>query len=157
MVLTDPPAATQPANQYDIEQVTESGRLASVAALIASAFGLDRAWVGRTFAAASTLNAPGVRYFLATHDGQPWSTLTTTRTGSLVGIWSMATAPQHQRRGAGRAIIEATLEAHCAQGVGAFYLVATPAGKPLYDALGFTTLDDLAIWVAGESAQFGRQ
>ncbi|MBV9597111.1 MAG: GNAT family N-acetyltransferase [Chloroflexi bacterium] len=66
----------------------------------------------------------------------------------------MATAPEHQRRGAGRAVLQAALDYHHAQGADAFYLVATPAGKSLYDAVGFETVDDLAIWVTGHSAQF---
>ncbi|MBV9599351.1 MAG: GNAT family N-acetyltransferase [Chloroflexi bacterium] len=155
MVLTDLPAVTAGrTDAFAVETVADPTRLAHVADLVAAGFGLDRDWVGRVFAAPSLLNAPGVTYFLASHAGEPYSTVTTTGTQGMVGIWSMATAPEHQRRGAGRAVLQAALDHHLAHGADAFYLVATPAGKPLYDAVGFETVDDLAIWVTSHSAQF---
>jgi len=39
-------------------------------------------------------------------------------------------------------------------GSGAFWLIATAAGKPLYDNLGFKTVDELSIWLVGKSSQF---
>jgi hypothetical protein len=43
---------------------------------------------------------------------------------------------------------------HARRGAKTFYLIATAAGKPLYDSLGFKTVDELSIWLAGESSQF---
>jgi GNAT superfamily N-acetyltransferase len=104
----------------------------------------------RTFAAPSLLNAPGVRYFLATKDGEPCSTVMTTAGMGPVGIWNMATAPGRQRQGAGRAVLHAAMEHHRAQGGNSFYLIATAAGKSaIYDATGFTTVDDIVIWTGG--------
>jgi GNAT superfamily N-acetyltransferase len=66
----------------------------------------------------------------------------------------MATAPARQRQGAGRALLEAVLRRHRADGNSRFYLIATPAGRPLYEALGFQTVDDLTLYIAGHSEQF---
>lgn len=33
------------------------------------------------------------------------------------------------------------------------YLIATAAGKPLYDKLGFKTVEELSIWLIGESSE----
>jgi hypothetical protein len=41
-----------------------------------------------------------------------------------------------------------------ADGVRVGLLGATPAGKPLYDATGWTTLEDWQIFTNRESAQF---
>jgi hypothetical protein len=43
---------------------------------------------------------------------------------------------------------------HLKRGAETFYLIATAAGKPLYDDLGFETVDELSIWLVGESSQF---
>jgi GNAT superfamily N-acetyltransferase len=100
-------------------------------------------------------NAMAARFWLASRDGEPYSTVTTVQSDhAAVGIWSMATAPARQRQGAGRAVLESVLERHRADGTSCFYLIATPAGEPLYDAIGFTTIDDLCVYVAGESHQF---
>jgi GNAT superfamily N-acetyltransferase len=66
-------------------------------------------------------------------------------------LMSMGTAADRQRQGAGRAVLEAAIAQHRAE---AFYLVATESGKPLYDAVGFETIDELAVWVVGQSEQF---
>ena len=82
------------------------------------------------------------------------STVTTTSGGKVVGIWSMATAPEHQRQGAGRATLAAVMAHHRQRGAGLFYLGATPVGKALYEGAGFRTVEETPIWVAGQSAQF---
>ena len=46
------------------------------------------------------------------------------------------------------------MQRHQLQGNTRFYLIATPAGKPLYNALGFRTVDDLRLFIAGHSEQF---
>jgi GNAT superfamily N-acetyltransferase len=155
MVLTAP-AAQAIEHGFVVQRVSDTARLSVVADLVASAFSLDRMWVGRTFVSESLLEPPSVSFFLASKDDEPCSAVTTTctRTG-VVGIWSMATAPERQRRGAGRAVLRAAVAHHLRQGAEAFYLIATPAGKPLYDSFGFTTVDEFPVWVAGESEQFG--
>jgi len=122
--------------------------------LVASAFALDRAWVDRTFASAALLDAPALGFYVAYRGDVPMSGVTTTGAGRLVGIWSMSTPPDKQRQGAGQAVLLAAMRDHVKRGAQTFYLVATPAGKPLYDRLGFETIDQLSIWLAGESSQF---
>jgi GNAT superfamily N-acetyltransferase len=156
MLLMGAPATVVPTGAFSIEHVADPRRLACAADLVASAFGLDRAWVGDTFATPSLLNAPAVHYFLATKDGEPYSTVMTTVGKGPVGIWNMATAPERQREGAGRAVLHAAIEHHRAQGKNSFYLIATSAGKPLYDASGFKMVDELAIRIAGHSESFAR-
>jgi GNAT superfamily N-acetyltransferase len=156
MVLPATALGTSSAD-FAIERVTDSAGMAVVADLVASAFELDRTWCGRTFVAPSLLGAPGVEFFIARRGDEAMSTVTTTGTGDTIGIWSMATPPQKQRQGAGRAALLAAMGYHRNRGAETFYLCATAAGKPLYDNLGFKTVDDLAIWVVGHSEQFAAQ
>jgi len=119
--------------------------------MVPSAAGGELAQVARTFAAPSLLQAPGVEFWAATADGEPYSTLTCLRHHGPVGIWSMGTLPEHERKGAGRELLHGAVRQHLGDG---FYLIATPPGKPLYDAVGFTTIDEIAIWTLRHSEQF---
>ncbi len=77
----------------------------------------------------------------------------TSGVGSTVGIWTMSTPPEKQRQGAGQAVLRAAMQDHAKRGAETFYLIATAAGKPLYDKLGFSTVDELSIWLVGEPSQ----
>ena len=134
---------------YTVQRVSDEKGLGDVADLVSAAFALDRDWVGRTFCSAALLPAQAVSFFLASKDGEPYSAVTTTASGADVGIWSMATAPNHLRQGAGRAALLAAIEHHRGLGATTFYLIATPSGKPLYDSLGFKTVDEFPMWVKG--------
>jgi predicted N-acetyltransferase YhbS len=65
----------------------------------------------------------------------------------------MATPPEHQGKGMGRALLTRIIERLRHEGVGRFYLFATDAGFPLYTSLGFVTLAEDAAWVKGHSTQ----
>jgi N-acetylglutamate synthase len=148
MVLTAGAAFPQKSG-YTVQRVSDEKALGDVADLVAAAFALDREWVGRTFCSAALLPAQAVSFFLASKDGEPYSAVTTTASGADVGIWSMATSPNHLRQGAGRAALVAAIEHHRGLGATTFYLIATPSGKPLYDSLGFKTVEEFPMWVKG--------
>jgi GNAT acetyltransferase-like protein len=147
-------ALPAPSSDFAVERVTDPAGMAVFSSLSASAFGLDRMWNDRTFGSPSLLEAPGFEVFIARRGDEPMSAVATTGTHVTIGIWSMSTPPEKQRQGAGRAVLLAAMDYHRKRGAVTFYLIATPAGKPLYDSLGFKTVDDIAIWVVGHSSQF---
>jgi GNAT superfamily N-acetyltransferase len=151
MALTISSAAAQPAG-FAVDRVDDVKGLALVTGLVADAFEQDRQWVGRTFCAPALLDSRAFDFFLASKDGEPYSAVTTSAEGTTVGIWSMATPENRRRQGAGRAALLAAIEHHRRLGATTFYLIATPAGKPLYDSVGFTTVEDFPIWVYQPSA-----
>ena len=65
----------------------------------------------------------------------------------------MATPPEHQRKGLGRALLTRVIEDYRRRGVERFHLGATEAGRPLYASLGFETIAQLSAWVLGDSSQ----
>jgi hypothetical protein len=140
-------------SDFVCQRITAVHEMPAFGELVAAAFSLDKAWVNRTFASAALLDAPALNFFVAYRRDLPISGVTTTGAGRLVGIWSMSTPPDKQRQGAGQAILIAAMQDHIKRGAETFYLVATAAGKPLYDKLGFETIDELSIWLAGESSQ----
>lgn len=100
---------------------------------------LERAWD------ATLLDALDLDVFLARRGSEPLSCVFTTRTGSAIGLWAMATAPAHQRQGAGRLLLSQVLSC-CGGRADYFYLFATSAGRRLYESLGFAVVDEAANW-----------
>jgi hypothetical protein len=148
------PLPAAPASDFVIKRITEPREMAIFGDLAASAFAMDRAWVDRTFAGASLLDSPELAFHVAYRGDVPMSGVCSSGAGRTVGIWTMSTPPDKQRQGAGRAVLAAAMRDHMKRGAETFYLIATPAGKPLYDSLGFETVDDLSVWLVGESTQF---
>jgi GNAT superfamily N-acetyltransferase len=114
--------------------------------LAAAAFGLPREIVARcwdvTLAPTSTAQT-----FIAWDGGEPMSAVTLSRHGTTVGVWTMATPPERQGQGWGRALLTQVLDTCRREGVDRAYLYATPAGAPLYRSIGFATVADLPVWV----------
>ena len=139
--------------RYHVARVATPEDLGEVCRLAADAFGLPIDSVARVLDPGK-LAAPDVDFFLTRREGQPVSTVLTTGSGEVIGIWNMGTPPEYQRQGAGRATLEAAMAYHRERGARLFYLGATPAGKPLYERAGFRTLEETPVWVAGRSVQF---
>jgi GNAT superfamily N-acetyltransferase len=58
----------------------------------------------------------------------------------------MATPARFERRGYGRAVLGHALADAAADGLGVALLGATTAGRPLYDATGWTTLEEWDLY-----------
>src|SRR6266404_577991 len=142
-----------PASEFVTKRATEAREMSIFGELAASAFALDKAWLDRTYADAALLDAPALGFYITYRRDVPMSAVCTSGAGSTVGIWTMSTPPEKQRQGAGRAVLVAAMQDHLKRGADTFYLIATAAGKPLYDSLGFKTVDELSIWLVGESTQ----
>lgn len=152
-LMTYQPNGSQPAaTTYQVEQVADEAGLRAANRVLADAFAIPLAATDRAVGP-ELLDGPGWALFLARQDGRPVSTVATIRTGNTVGVWSMGTAPEQQRRGAGRALLEEVIVRHRQAGATSFYLLATEAGKPLYRSIGFRTLDEAVVWVLGHAAE----
>ncbi|MGD8377797.1 MAG: GNAT family N-acetyltransferase [Acidobacteriota bacterium] len=135
-----------------ISRATAPEDLRDSASVLARAFGMPEDSVTRTVTQ-STVNLPGFRVSLARRGGEALSTVTVTRHGSVAGIWAMGTAPEAQGKGVGKALLSTVMAEEKDRGVEAFFLGATPAGKPLYDRLGYRTVAELQAWVRGVTTQ----
>ena len=94
----------------------------------------------------TVLGVPGLDIFLACAGAEPVSALATTVNGGYIGIWAMATSPPCQRRGYGHAALCFALDYHQGRAE-RFYLTASDAGRPLYEGLGFTTVEESPTWL----------
>ena len=120
--------------------------------LVAAAFDLPRASVANALDASLT-EVAGAEVYVALHDNAPMSAVTVTRAGSTAGVWCMATPPEHQGKGMGRALLTRVIDHFQRQGVDRFFLLATPAGRPLYESIGFDLVADCPAWVLDPSGQ----
>lgn len=103
------------------------------AAILADDWGDRRSWF--VFAVAH----PGCRVVVAEDGaGRVVGTGVTTVNGNAAWIGTIWVATSARGRGLGRALTEATIEAAEAAGCRTLILVATDAGRPLYERLGFT-------------------
>ncbi len=146
LMVYRPANAPQCTNSFEMVRVKEENHVPPANLVAALGFGLDPDMVNRTFAP-PYIHGPGVDLFLARQEGTAVSSVQTVRAGEIVGIWAMATVPHHQRKGAGTALLNHAMAYHCEQGAGLFYLVATPAGRPLYEKIGFRTVSEAAVWL----------
>jgi GNAT superfamily N-acetyltransferase len=87
------------------------------------------------------LSIPGWQTWLAYRDGEPAAACCTFDDGATLGIYWLATLPEHRSHGLGRAVMRAALGS-CARRPAV--LVATKAGRPLYSSLGFRTVTEAA-------------
>jgi ribosomal protein S18 acetylase RimI-like enzyme len=85
--------------------------------------------------------------FLAEWNGAPAGTATTTVYGpELAWIGMVLVHPEFRRRGIGTALLQRCMDYLLARGVRCIKLDATPAGKPVYVALGFKDEWALTRW-----------
>ncbi len=137
---------------FRIEQVGDPASRARAVDLQARGFQLGREAMARLLDDSFALATPP-DVFVASLDGEPMSTVTATVDVADVGIWTMATPPEHQGKGAGRALLGSVLDRYRERGATRFYLYATEAGQPLYRSLGFTVAAPCAAWIKGTSTQ----
>ncbi|GII56833.1 hypothetical protein Pth03_52220 [Planotetraspora thailandica] len=95
------------------------------------------------------LDMPGAAGYLVEVDGEPVATGFGLRVGDYLGIYNIATPPAHRRRGYGRAATEAVMRDGFADGVRVAFLQASTDGLPLYELLGFRTVETWTYLVRG--------
>jgi GNAT superfamily N-acetyltransferase len=70
-----------------------------------------------------------------------------TPAGRTAGVYDLGVAPEWQRRGIGRHLMDALLAAAVERGAALATLNATPAGERLYRQLGFAEIGDGQTWL----------
>lgn len=152
MALTDPPGGAPPRAALEVRPALDAQTSRDAFALISAAFALPLESITRSMGAGIERD-PMVVTYVGYVDGAPMTSATLSQRGANVGVWSMATPDAHQGKGYGRALLRGLIEARRAGGAEAFFLMATAAGLPLYQSLGFRTLFDYAVFATGATTQ----
>jgi ribosomal protein S18 acetylase RimI-like enzyme len=82
-------------------------------------------------------------------DGEPVSTAATVACGDTIGVYNVATLPDHQRRGYGETVMrQALAEAERERPSRAVVLQSTEAGLRLYERMGFRTVAHFSVYAS---------
>jgi GNAT superfamily N-acetyltransferase len=124
----------------------------------AGAADLPAVWdvVGETFQSGPKLaqvaipedvpETPGQSVWTLSVDGAVRSCVATVIVDGALMVWSMATLPAWQHRGYGRRLLTTALARGAAQGVTESILQSSPAGEPMYRALGYEVTEYWQLW-----------
>ncbi len=151
----------QPVQDSRVHQAG-AGDFEAVSQLLADGFGLTRQ-VADLVAGIAKLRDADARIWLLVDDGSPVSTVVTSSVDDAECVWCMSTPERFARRGYARSLLAHVLSEARGRGAAVGLLGATPAGKPLYDATGWTTLESWQVFTnagpehsaEGESAEGG--
>lgn len=146
LMVLRPEVPVRPAGPVKIFRTLGPELTGAAGDLIAAAFDEPRDVIARCIEVSMTPTS-GVETYLALDETGPLCTVSVTPTGDTAGITLMATSPERQRKGLGRAVLSRVIEDYRARGVTRFHLGATDAGRRLYDSLGFELVADLPVWI----------
>lgn len=90
---------------------------------------------------ADALRVPGNAAWLGRVDGEAVTVGFGAVTAGHVGVFNIATPEAHRRRGHGRAVTARVVAEGVAAGAHTAYLQASPMGYPVYEAMGFRTVE----------------
>jgi N-acetylglutamate synthase len=102
----------------------------------------------RGFSAPNVMSAEGMSAYLVEEAGIPVATSFGVLVNDHVGVFNIATPPAYRRRGYARTAIAAVLRDAYARGARTAFLHCTPAGRAVYESLGFATAENWLIYVA---------
>jgi ribosomal protein S18 acetylase RimI-like enzyme len=93
------------------------------------------------------LTTEGAAVLVAELEGEPVCTGVSLTVNARVGVFNIATPPQHQRHGYGAALTARLVADAALRGARSAWLQSSPAGYAVYERLGFQTVDRWQCWV----------
>lgn len=140
--------ATRPLPPLEVRPVADEPTRAAFAEVMSVAFdiphsvsqsvyGSERAWRG------------SFQGYVGYSKGRVVTTTAAVITGDVVGLYSVATLPQHRRLGFAEAIMRQVIgQAQQMHGVSRTVLQSTSFGLSLYEAMGYRTVTDFHVFIA---------
>lgn len=92
---------------------------------------------------------PGYRMYIGEVQGRAVTTAVGIRDADWVGIFDVATPPEHRGHGYGAAITAHAVTEGYASGATWAWLQSSPEGYGVYERLGFRTVEQWALWLGG--------
>jgi ribosomal protein S18 acetylase RimI-like enzyme len=134
--------------ELEIRPVSDEATRAAFSEIMSTAFeiphsvsnaiyGADRAWLG------------AFRGYVGYVKGKPVTTAAAVTTGGVIGLYSVATLPQHRRRGFAEAIMRQVIrDVSQRTGIDRTVLQATSSGLALYEAMGYRTVTNFDVYIS---------
>lgn len=151
MLLTDPRAAAEAVatSSLDCRRTEVFADADSALRLLEEGFGLPTG-LTRALLPLRMLFLPGATTWLAAYGGQDVSTAMRVHVGDTCGIFNVATPAQERGRGYGTLVTAQAVVDGFHAGASVAYLQASPLGTPVYQKLGFETVELWQQWMPGE-------
>jgi GNAT superfamily N-acetyltransferase len=137
--------AKQAVPELDIQRVTDADGIDAHRQTATAGFGADPALAQGTVCA-NLLARPDCVIYVGYADGNPVVSGLGWRTGSTVGVYSIATIPSARRRGYGAAMTARVVADGELAGCDAAALQESEMGRPIYERLGFRTVITYAAY-----------
>lgn len=141
-------AASPPAPGIELEWVGDRASFDEATRVMFAGFGMPET-IFDAFADrfSMTVLGPGAyqRVVLARIDGRPVSTALGVVMDGVLGIYNVATRPDEQRRGGGTAVTRAVIQDGIRNGAVSAILQTSPAGRPVYERLGFHEVGTVTV------------
>jgi len=144
-VMNRPPGPVEPPSPTTrVIEVHDPDTLAEAERVMVDGFPFPhhQPWIRGQALPPRVLELPGWRVWLGYVHGDPAAAAYTYDDGYATGVYWLATLPAHRGHGLARAVLSTAIAARPEH---EFTLVATEAGRPLYELLGFTTVAT-AVW-----------
>jgi ribosomal protein S18 acetylase RimI-like enzyme len=140
-----PPVKPLPA--LEIHRVADADTRAAFCGIGSTCFHVPIAWLSEVFDGAGVWQRFNAH--VAYMDGEPVATAATVIGGGAVGVYNVATLPDHRRRGYGEAVMRHALEeARREHGIERTTLQSTPAGYGIYERMGYHTVTRVTVYAA---------
>ena len=137
---------------FDVRRMTTPADVAAMQAMFADVHDYELDLTGALFGALDPEDYD-LSCWIAWDGDEAISLAFVTHAESSLALWEVMTPERHRRRGAARAVVVTALDevAQLVGGVGRSLFWSSPAGRPLYDSLGFEIADTVEAWVRGAS------
>lgn len=153
MVLTD--ASRLPATgDLALRKAVNYADVTSLLELLEAGFGMPPELSRTFFPVAGLIAGTASSWLLATDDGDVSTACGFLQDGA-VGIFNVATPEQHRRRGYGAVATAHAVRAGLDAGARWSYLQASPMGFPVYERMGFVTVERWRQWMPARYAGAG--
>jgi hypothetical protein len=143
------------ASSFEIRRATIDADMAAIRSIFREVHGYEEDLLASMYGH-EILADPALAGWLAFDGDEPVSCAFVTSVDQSLGLFEVMTPDRHRRRGAARALVSTALSATAARSqlpVTCIVFWASPAGLPLYEALGFAMLDRVTAWTLGASVE----
>jgi GNAT superfamily N-acetyltransferase len=140
-----------PSRPFEVRELESGSDLAAMASIFEAVHGYSRSETEVMYGPSLRGNGD-LTGWLAWDGSEAVSFAIVTRAESSLSLFEVMTPDRHRRRGAGRTVITEALAAtaeRSEQSILETMFWSTPAGRPLYESLGFSVADTIDAWVLG--------
>jgi ribosomal protein S18 acetylase RimI-like enzyme len=140
--------ATRNLPALDIRPVADVPTRTAFSDVMSTAFEIPRSVSASVYGSAQAWNGSFEGY-VGYANGRAVTTAAAVITGDVIGLYSVATLPQHRRLGFAEAIMRQVIdEARRSRRVSRMVLQATSSGYSLYEAMGYRTVTGFNVFIA---------